>query len=428
MSRKQELTYVKSTKQWCKTINGKRRYFGKGKSKSNKEDYQQALQKYKDYIAELDLNPEAINKTHTELLDEKRTLAGKKSPAKRNKPHQLQNCIRRYVDSKTTQVTSLDGKVSTSGGITLGRINQIKNSLSHFTKFYGARKQLSNIRPIDLTNYRAEQVGLMHEGVITQNTVHQRFSVLKGFLTYCWEEHILNELPRNIRTQLRMGIVRKAPDIDDIFNWKKGEVQDLYSACARYSKEMELYFLLATNCGFLVKEMSDLEMKHCLWKKRGWTKVNRPRMKTGVESEHTLWTRTEELWKELAVGRYGTSDKCFLRESGEPLCTYKNGYKQEIIGTKMKDLIRKTFGEGDKRSIRSLRKTGASFLNDRLPGSGLDTLYLAHKPKTMAAQHYSMQNYKELHRHLSYMEKDFGISLSLTIRVGQKPARRSKKQ
>mgnify|MGYP004002718013 CR=1 FL=1 len=88
----------------------------------------------------------------------------------------------------------------------------------------------------------------------------------------------------------------------------------------------------------------------------------------------------------------------------------------------MKELICKTFGEGDKRSIRSLRKTGASFLNARLPGSGLDTLYLAHKPKTMAAQHYSMQNYKELHRHLSYMEKDFGISKSLTIRVGQKPA------
>ena len=38
-----------------------------------------------------------------------------------------------------------------------------------------------------------------------------------------------------------------------------------------------------------------------------------------------------------------------------------------------------------------------------------------------------MQNYKELHRHLSYMEKDFGISKSLTIRVGQKPAGKNTK-
>lgn len=423
--KKRELTWNAGVNQWCKQINGKRKYFGKGKSKSNKEDYQNALSVYHGYLEELDKNPAVITQTPTEILQEKAVKTGKKIPkTRRYAVHQLKNCVNRWIEAKMRQVTSMEGKVSSSGGITLGRVKQLEGNISHFVTFYGARKQLKKIRPIDLTNYANKQVGLMHEGEIKQNTVYQRFATLKTFLKYCWTEEIIDVLPRNIDSVLKMGIERKAPEIDDIFNWKNGEIQELYGACARYSKEMELWFLLATNCGFLVKEMSDLQMKDCLWKKRGWTKVIRPRLKTGVVSEHTLWNRTEELWKELAVGRYGTSDICFTRESGEPLSTYKKGHSNSLIGTKIKTLIRKTFGENDNRSIRSLRKTGASYIGARF--AGVDSLYLAHKPVTIAGMHYTMASWKKLHEALSYMEKDFGISKHLFKRHLQKPAQRKK--
>jgi len=424
MSRKRELTYVKSTNQWCKTINGKRKYFGKGRSKSNEEDYQVALKKYHSFIADLDKNPSLISTTPTAIENEKKA---KKNPKKyKYAVNQLSKCVSRWTEYQMSRVTDLEGGVSHSSGITLGRVISLKGYIKPWVDFYGARKQLSKLRPIDLENYRNLQVGLMQEGLISQNTVYQRFASLKNFLNFCWEREIIQNLPRNMKSDLKMGMKRDRPSIKDIFDWKKGEVKKLHLACANHSPAMELWFLLALNCGFLVKEISDLKMNDCLWRKQGWTKVIRERQKTGTPSEHTLWSRTEELWKELCVGRYGTEDICFARKDGQPLCTYKNGFKNESVGTTMKGIIRDTFGEDDHRSIRTLRKTGSSFISARFPL--VDSLYLANKPTSVAQQHYSVANYKILHEALSYMEVDFGIATRLSKRHLRKPAQRSKKK
>ena len=176
MSRKRELTYVKSTNQWCKTINGKRKYFGKGRSKSNEEDYQVALKKYHSFIADLDKNPSLISTTPTAIENEKKA---KKNPKKyKYAVNQLSKCVSRWTEYQMSRVTDLEGGVSHSSGITLGRVISLKGYIKPWVDFYGARKQLSKLRPIDLENYRNLQVGLMQEGLISQNTVYQRVASL----------------------------------------------------------------------------------------------------------------------------------------------------------------------------------------------------------------------------------------------------------
>ena len=82
MPRKQELVWTKSGQgdgQWCKTIKGKKKYFGKGRSKSNQEDYKIALNAYHNYLKELDKNPTLVSKTPKEIKEDKEL---KKNPKK----------------------------------------------------------------------------------------------------------------------------------------------------------------------------------------------------------------------------------------------------------------------------------------------------------------------------------------------------------
>ncbi|MFA7238007.1 MAG: hypothetical protein WC058_14180 [Phycisphaeraceae bacterium] len=45
-----ELSFHKPTKRWCKTIQGKRHYFGYGKGASDRASYRTALLKYRDFV------------------------------------------------------------------------------------------------------------------------------------------------------------------------------------------------------------------------------------------------------------------------------------------------------------------------------------------------------------------------------------------
>ena len=62
MARKHILNWSKTVRQWCKTINGKKVYFGTASAKSNRKDYLKAEARYRAYMAELDKNPD-LDKT-----------------------------------------------------------------------------------------------------------------------------------------------------------------------------------------------------------------------------------------------------------------------------------------------------------------------------------------------------------------------------
>jgi integrase len=417
MAAKRILVWSKSDNQWVKTIDGTKHYLGKGRSKSNQEDYKKAEEAYFNKLEHLKDNP-ADDRTPREIKRD--TQESSNNPESNYSAKQLKRCVNRYFRYQENRV------YSGSNSITKGRFIAIKGYLKPFIEFYGEKKLITSIKPIDIENFSNQQLELVKDGSLKPNSVCHRFSTLKNFLKYCWENNLLSTLPRNMDRMLKNNMSR--PDKIEIFAWThknyKCEISNIWNEASRISPEMELYVLLGLNCGFGVKDISDMRMNEVMWKKRGYTKIIRERSKTNQYSEHTLWTRTEELIKELSVGRYGTNDRCFLRKDGRLLCIYEKGWKNESIGTKFKNsIVRKLFGEDDSRSFRTLRKSGASFCASRIHGT--DTLYLAHAPSTMSAKHYALTSYKKLDEVLSYMEQAFLVTPPLTKRWLMKPAKKS---
>jgi hypothetical protein len=103
---------------------------------------------------------------------------------------------------------------------------------------------------------------------------------------------------------------------------------------------------------------------------------------------------------------------------GGPIMQTTKGQFDSPLAYRFKKIVTTTFpredGSKDERSFKTLRKTGATFCAKR--SFGTEVLYLAHKPKTMAARFYADTPFHTLDRVLCYMEKDFGLAEQVTRR------------
>ncbi len=405
------LTWHKGVKQWCKQVNGRRIYFGKGCSKTNREDYNQAVQRYRDYLLHLEQNPEASASTPRQLA----ASTDARSERITYSPKQCCRCFERWIRGYETKVTL--------GEIKRSRVVDVRYFVEPFVDWYGSRRRLTNLKSTDLTDYRDHQISLIENGKYSVNTVFQRLWNLKAFLKWAWREEIIQNLPRNIDTVLK--IKQKRSEIV-FLNWKapKRECRQLWNACKDHSEQAELWFLLALNCGFYPKDISDLRMDEVLWRKGKFPKIVRKRSKTGQHSEHLLWGRTFDLIKKLSVEKYGSKSRCFTRRDGSPLYKVVSRQKKsagtpnESITHVIKKLMRETFGNETAYSFKALRKTTATYLAAR--SFGVDTLFLAHAPRTIAGLHYSRVSYERMHEYLCYAEADL-LKLPLTKRwLGEK--------
>ena len=127
---------------------------------------------------------------------------------------------------------------------------------------------------------------------------------------------------------------------------------------------------------------------------------------------HLLWRETKELLKKHTEGKR-PGDFVFTRVDGTPILkTSKDksgnlvGGRSTWIGDKFKRLVQRVLGEDDPRRVRELRKTGADFIKQRIPG--LEKLYLGHQDNSMSS-HYVKPANKKLDEYLGYMEGEFGF-------------------
>jgi hypothetical protein len=115
---------------------------------------------------------------------------------------------------------------------------------------------------------------------------------------------------------------------------------------------------------------------------------------------------------------YNSMDPLLTMPDGSPIMRMTKGQFDSPLAYQFKKIVTKTFpredGSKDERSFKTLRKTGATFCTKR--EFGTEVLYLAHKPKTMAARFYADTPFHSLDRILCYMEKDFGLVEQITKR------------
>ena len=413
MPRQFALTYDKSLQQWVKVIKGKKHYFGKGRSKTNPEDYQRALAAYQARLPEILVAAEAP--TATEPREDSRPT----NITSNRRKQQLATAVARYFQYQELRAIGSDS----TNRISSGRVIGVKGWLRPFLTHFGDRFAIHTIGSEAITDYSAAQRREEANGNISANTLFQRFAILKNFLRWCWEEEIIRELPRNLRRELKFGI--PTPDRIDIFHWLERdgkEIQRLLKACEQQDEFLYMCVLLGLNCGYGLKDIADLRMEQFLWKGKGHTRLNRGRSKTGVYGSHILWSRTEELMRKYARGRYKTADLCFTMPDGSPILRTYSGAIVCPLAKDFKKVVQGLFGTSDKpdrRSWRTLRKTGAAFCAYRFPALRVEVLYLAHAPQDMASRFYARNSFQKLDEALCYMEIDFGLTDQLVKRWEQ---------
>ena len=414
MPRRFLLTYDKSLRQWVKVIKGRKYYFGKGASKTHREDYERALALYRERL------PGIVEAASAPPQPEP-TPTVQWAPRTSNRSRQqLRNAVAGYHQSLELRAQGAGG----GNQISAGRVAMVKVSLRPFINQFGERFAIHSISAEDIRAYSTAQRLLVAQGELSPNTLFQRFAILKNFLNWCWEQEVINRLPRNIRSELKYGIPK--PSKIEIFGWLKRdgeEVQRLIKACEERDEFLLMCVLLGLNCGYGLKDIADLRMEQFLWRGGDFTRLKRGRSKTGVYGSHVLWTRTEQLMRKYATGRYKTADLCFTMPDGSPLLTSRRGVMTCPLAKQFKQIVQRTFGEDDGRSWRTLRKTGATYCANK--DWNTETLYLAHQPKTMAARFYAETPFHHLDRILCYMECDFGLSDRLVKRFADDPLRQS---
>jgi hypothetical protein len=410
MPRVYELTWDKTLHRWVKVIGGKKYYFSKRvPSKASHEQYLTALSEYRRLLPDI-LAGKQVGSAASRLPQNSRR--NDRNPKKRISYAVSE--YHRYLDGRTSEQ-------KTPNSISPGRAIGVKNWLKTFLSFVESSYPSRDITRIDeevISKYWSSQIGLVGKS-ISHHTAFQRFAILKNFLKFCWRRRLINELPRNL-SDLKVGLPQdKEPEWFDYRATGGREVQRLLDRC-KADEFLYLCVLLGLNCGFTMKDIHDLTTADFLWHSKGWKRIARNRSKSGQYGSFILWTETERLLMKHKVksARYNTRDRLLAMPDGSPVMTTKGGQFDSPIAYRFKKMIRAEFGDEDTRSFKTLRKTGANFCVRRQPGS--EIIYLAHKPRTMAARFYAEIPPDTLDRILCYMENDFELSPSVVRRFDEK--------
>ena len=411
MPRKFKLNWDKKLKYWYKKIDGKKKYFGKAKSKYlDNEGYKRAEEKYEDFLKSSEYSVIKSKKTHdsTVIASEYSGRHGKRAATT------VARALDDYFQLKQSDFNQKK--------ITLNRLHMIKNVLTRFESWMGKGK---NTRTFELggskkylthketTNYFIYLERLVKEGQWVPETAHAHWCVFKDFLHYSYEKHYIDEVPRNIHRQTFVSRIRKR-ERKPIKTYSVKQIRELYTyARNRMMLPYECWIALALNCGFNASDIGTLTYDNLVWKDDEIIRIKKTRTKTNQYGEWKLWNVTNKLLKrylnkskEFEYSKIQKPHQIFFDRTGRPVWEDRprtsndqsknnmgnlKGYHTNSIGRQFTLALKTHFPELSGTSFKTLRKTGVSeIVKLHLPNTLLiEQLYLAHKPTSMARMYYS---------------------------------------
>jgi integrase len=280
----------------------------------------------------------------------------------------------------------------------------------------------------------------------------------RSFIKWAWEHGHLKDLPRNLTSRnLIVRIPLKEPVLFTV-----QEIQTLLTTANELQK---LYMLLALNCGMYPKDISTLQQEEVDWKagriKRQRTKT-RERSSNVPKVDYPLWQYTftllkrhrskhkqfaltnenggalwvqsddkpkssavESSWKRLVAKlpdgvqwhpskNTDVLPKDMLSDSTRKywwVCSKKHEW-EAAPGTDCpicsSDKGKKTTVERCRKPLKSLRKTGASILENSQYGR-FSEHYLGEAPKTIASRHYAHKNGSEFDEAIIWLGQQLSI-------------------
>ena len=400
MPRLYKLTYHKASKRWVKVIQGKKHYFSpKVKSKSDVGAYKKALEAYYNFIGK-DPAKEPVKEPS------KRGKSSYKYPAQ-----SIAGAWERFVEAQYRRAKT--GKVS------LSRAMDLEWASKYFVFDFLSKNRAYEIDAIEKWINHKDTFKGFHKHLSKQpvHTANARWGAYRLFLRFLWEAQQIDELPRAYFNKDYSGFKVKQGKIE---TFSKEQVLALLAGVpdSPVWRSMRTYILLALNCSYTQMDLSNLVLEDLVEGGR----LIRKRSKTGIQTNHLLWTKTleslESTKSPIPLLNEEGQPLFFATQQGRPLrwVRVRNGKRcnEDSISKRFLNLRKRVFGEADPGlGFRALRRTSITLMGSLLADS-VDRLSIlqaqaGHKPTSVLEKHYWDFNITELDAALMLLGKHLGL-------------------
>jgi integrase len=264
------------------------------------------------------------------------------------------------------------------GYMTAARFSNVRIQISHAVAYFGQGASVETINAARITGFYGHVLDKIAGKEWSRAYARETFATIRRWVQWVAEQGTI-AMPTNIRSRFRFGVEAKA-----IPTWT---VEEIRYVLGEAPDRMRLFLLLMLNIGATQKDIADLRDNEVDWNEG---RITRKRSKTGrMDStpvvSYLLWPETLELLKRFRSGQ----ETVLLTETGRSLV------RQELRDGKFvsADIIASNYAHlqkrlGFKKSLKLLRKTGASTLAEHPSYRGFAAHYLSQAPTTMADRHY----------------------------------------
>jgi integrase len=299
-----------------------------------------------------------------------------------------------------------------AGNLSMGRYEILRRCAEHFKKHVGGAVSVANLNAQHLTTYHTALMEMVNRvnKPWSQPYAKRYLGVAKQFVKWCWENEMVASLPRNMQSK-DLAIADSPARIKTFSN---EEIKILLDAAPDRTK---LYLLLALNCGYTQKDISDLEQSQIDWKVG---RITRKRSKTksseGVPTiSYKLWAKTFSLLKK---NRSDDPVRVLLNADGGQLQTERFNedgkyMKSDNIQTAYFRLcsgkeLRKKLPKKSIKPLKMLRKTSPSHLENSKYAS-CARWFLGHAPRSVADRNYIAPPQDYFDEAIKWLGRQYGI-------------------
>jgi len=331
-------------------------------------------------------------------------------PEEENNGGTIEQLVKDYLESRYLMVTLREKTGMREGGLSRGSYSSDHYRLQNFLKHCKncSKTKVSSVVTADfLRDYRTKILSAIARGSQSDADGKHHLRTVKALLVWSFEQEKIGPPPRNLLSKSFAKVDIQAPS-PEFFTLD--QVRSLFNSA---NDRMRLFVTLGLNCGYTQADIASLT--HDMVDFDGGY-IRRDRQKTGVQSEHKLWTVTLDLLKRFATDPK-THTPVLLNSHGRVL--YEETKKDDGRVTK-KDTIGAAFAKlRDKLelplSFKHFRKTGANLIEKQYQEyPHLAKLYLSHETQG-TQKHYTGRSADLLHAATSWLEGYFDLKLGGTL-------------
>jgi integrase len=289
-----------------------------------------------------------------------------------------------------------------NSGITASASENIRRRLEYMQRKIGP--------DVDASLITGKHVDDLHQALL-KDCADKRFSrayaadifkTAKMFIRWLDEIDVLAQLPKNLKS----SSLRITPETPTVLTYSIDQIHQLFTGA---SDTLQLYMLLALNCGMTQVDISDLRPQDINWQNRT---LSRRRGKT-ADSErvptvtYKLWDTTFRLLQQL---RTEDPNHLLTTVDGKPL-----RFEGWIEGRfTRRDSVRYQFDRhmkavGAAGNFKGLKKTSASLLRDHSEFNGIESVFLDHAPRSVSDKHYTKVPTGLLAKALDWLALQYGL-------------------